>query len=56
MPFSSGLFIGFGLAIAGIALLVRSKKHRRVAILLVVFGVLLAAGALLIIDLALRNM
>ncbi|UCH59032.1 MAG: hypothetical protein JSV61_12550 [Anaerolineales bacterium] len=56
MPFSTGLFIGFGLAIAGIALLALSNKHRRLAILLLVLGALLAAGVLLIVDLALRNM
>ncbi|HSF81610.1 MAG TPA: hypothetical protein VLA49_10275 [Anaerolineales bacterium] len=56
MPFSTGLFIAFGLAAAGIALLALSKKHRRLAILLLVCGTLLAAGMLLLIDLALRNM
>lgn len=56
MPFSTGLFIGFGLATAGIALLAFSKKHRRLAILLVLCGALLVAGMLLVIDLALRNM
>jgi len=56
MPFSTGLFIGFGLASAGIVMLVISAKYRRLAFLLVIFGTLLVAGMLMVIDLALRNM